>query len=378
MNPDELTAKIKEQKYPPGVRFVFLLALSAFTAFLSIHLASAGVVDRSGNWVLFAISTVMSLSVFVIALLPWAKDRRKRTFVTGLALFLVGTLFLIADLDRAGWLYFLPAIFLACSMLYLTRHGFVPNHQRHPVGMSGYILLGMTILLTMGLTIVFRARDDSSDVILLLFTPVWLLISGILLKIAGSGKKHLAPIKPLLFTGELSILYSFVLLAFLAAAVNSGGDKKDLFYIIAVVSSFLFSICVFFRGLLGNWLCGLLFGKPETEAAKTPDTSIHEAAGIGSVKAVKQHLAAGTNVNAKDVGGETPLHHAALMGHKKIAELLISAGADANAKDLSNETPLDRAVRFKRTEITKLLHEHEANPSTVDKENTGLTPLIFN
>ena len=203
MNPDELTAKIKEQKYPPGVRFVFLLALSAFTAFLSIHLASAGVADRSGNWVLFAISTVMSLSVFVIALLPWAKDRRKRTSVTGLALFFVGTLFLIADLDRAGWLYFLPAIFLACSMLYLTRHGFVPNHQRQPVGMSGYILLGMTILLTMGLTIVFGALDDSSDVILLLSTPFWLLISGIFLKIKGSGKKHLAPIKPLHFTGEI-------------------------------------------------------------------------------------------------------------------------------------------------------------------------------
>jgi ankyrin repeat protein len=76
-------------------------------------------------------------------------------------------------------------------------------------------------------------------------------------------------------------------------------------------------------------------------------------------------LAAGTNVNVKDVDGETPLHKAALMGHKKITQLLISAGADANAKDLSNETPLDRAIRFKRTEITKLLHEHEAKPSTV-------------
>ena len=180
---------MSEQKYPPGVRFVFLLALSAFTAFLSIHLASAGVADRSGSWVLFAISTVMSLSVFVIALLPWAKDRRKRTFVTGLALFLVGTLFLIADLDRAGWLEFLTAIFLACSILYLTRHGFVPNHQRRPVGVLGYILLSLTFLITPVLTIfsIYVVAETRADEVFLLITPAWLLFSGIILKVAGSG-----------------------------------------------------------------------------------------------------------------------------------------------------------------------------------------------
>ena len=72
----------------------------------------------------------------------------------------------------------------------------------------------------------------------------------------------MAPIKPLLFTGELSVLFSFPLFAFLAVAENSRGDK-EMFYAIALGSSVIFSLCVLFRGLLGNWLCGLLFGKPE-------------------------------------------------------------------------------------------------------------------
>ena len=64
-----------------------------------------------------------------------------------------------------------------------------------------------------------------------------------------------------------------------------------------------------------------------------PDISIHKAAGEGNIEVVKQHLAAGTDVNAKNDGGYTPLHYAAFNGHKEIAELLIAKGADVNAKD---------------------------------------------
>ena len=67
-----------------------------------------------------------------------------------------------------------------------------------------------------------------------------------------------------------------------------------------------------------------------------PDISIHEAAEAGNIEVVKQHLAAGTDVNAKNEWGDgesTPLHYAAFNGHKEIAELLIAKGADVNAKD---------------------------------------------
>ena len=41
----------------------------------------------------------------------------------------------------------------------------------------------------------------------------------------------------------------------------------------------------------------------EPPTAKVPDISIHDAAENGKIEAVKQHLAAGTGVNAKDDNG---------------------------------------------------------------------------
>jgi len=72
--------------------------------------------------------------------------------------------------------------------------------------------------------------------------------------------------------------------------------------------------------------------------------SIHVAAAVGNIKAVKQHLAAGEDVNAKDEFGYTPLHNAAWIGHKEIAELLISKGADVNVVDGDGYTALDWAI----------------------------------
>jgi ankyrin repeat protein len=86
-----------------------------------------------------------------------------------------------------------------------------------------------------------------------------------------------------------------------------------------------------------------------------PDVSIHDAAEEGNIKAVKQHLAAGTDVDAKDMNGETPLNWAAYNGHKEIAELLIANGADVNAADKYGETPLGETQRY---EIADLLRKH--------------------
>ena len=74
-----------------------------------------------------------------------------------------------------------------------------------------------------------------------------------------------------------------------------------------------------------------------------PSVDIHKAAKDGNIKAVKKHLAAGTDVNAKDGGGWTPLHCAAFNAEKEIVELLIAAGADVNAKDNGGGTPLDES-----------------------------------
>ena len=97
--------------------------------------------------------------------------------------------------------------------------------------------------------------------------------------------------------------------------------------------------------------------KVEPPTAKAPDISIHDAALEGNIEVVKQHLAAGTDVNAKDKPYGTPLHSAA---NKEIAELLIANGADVNAKDVGGRTPLDRANGYvaNRDETVSLLRKH--------------------
>ena len=84
--------------------------------------------------------------------------------------------------------------------------------------------------------------------------------------------------------------------------------------------------------------------QPESPTTKAPDISIIEAATTGHIDAVKQHLAAGADVNAKTEVGATPLHGAVTFGHNEIVELLIAAGADVNAKGLGGTTPLDSAI----------------------------------
>ncbi len=68
-------------------------------------------------------------------------------------------------------------------------------------------------------------------------------------------------------------------------------------------------------------------------AAEKPELSIQKAVLDGNIAVLKQHLAAGTDVNAKGEWEETPLHRAASVGHKEITKLLIANGADVNAKD---------------------------------------------
>ena len=97
--------------------------------------------------------------------------------------------------------------------------------------------------------------------------------------------------------------------------------------------------------------------QPEPPTAKVPDIPIHNAARTGNIQAVKQHLDAGTDVDAKDGFGlgRTPLHFAAREGHKKIVELLIDKGADMNAKANDGTTPLDMADD---KETAELLRKH--------------------
>ena len=84
----------------------------------------------------------------------------------------------------------------------------------------------------------------------------------------------------------------------------------------------------------------LLVGCGPSEA----ELALMDAAIDGNIEAVKQHLAAGTKVDAiMGFDGRTPLLGAVRKGHKEIAEMLIDRNPDMNALDNNGDTPLDLA-----------------------------------
>jgi len=101
---------------------------------------------------------------------------------------------------------------------------------------------------------------------------------------------------------------------------------------------------------------------------KKPTISIWRGAEKGDIEAVKEHLAAGTDVNAMNIYENTPLHSAAWNGHTEIIQLLIAEGANVNAVTGRGETPLDWAEKVRLTdtsekkatkkEIAGLLRQH--------------------
>ena len=125
------------------------------------------------------------------------------------------------------------------------------------------------------------------------------------------------------------------------------------------------------HGDIGNKIADLLRKHGGKESPKKPRVSIHVAARDGNIKAVKQHLAYGTDVNVRDVVG-TPLHYATYGGRKEVVELLIDSGADVNAKDVGGWTPLHMAAGDHK-EIAELLIAEGADVNA--KNDDGETPL---
>ena len=104
----------------------------------------------------------------------------------------------------------------------------------------------------------------------------------------------------------------------------------------------------------------------EAKDDKFVGTFLHWASAGGQKEIVELLIAKGADVNATDGDGDTALHLAgSTTASIEIAELLISKGADVNAMNMSppgrrigGMTPLDMATLGNRPEIAALLRKH--------------------
>lgn len=119
-------------------------------------------------------------------------------------------------------------------------------------------------------------------------------------------------------------------------------------------------------------------GKSETSAqsvpqAKAPAVDIHTAVITNNLEALRQHIAAKSNINERDpFGGSSPLISACVFGKPEAAKVLIEAGADINFQNNDGSTPLHTAAFFCRPEIVKMLIAKGADRTI--KNKYGATP----
>jgi ankyrin repeat protein len=73
-------------------------------------------------------------------------------------------------------------------------------------------------------------------------------------------------------------------------------------------------------------------------------TPLHFAADVGDRELVRALVAAGAEVDARSVAGQTPLWWACNNGHLATAQELLSAGADPNARSTEGYSPLGRVL----------------------------------
>jgi len=157
--------------------------------------------------------------------------------------------------------------------------------------------------------------------------------------------------------------------------------------------------------------------QPEPPTAEAPAISIHVAARYGNIEAVKQHIDAGTDVNAKDAAGWMPLdmveegplrlrkkhteiadllrkhggktqawfkagdsiHIAAGAGHIEAVKQHLVDGANVNARRATRDAPLHVAALGGRKEVAELLISKGAdvNAKILSGVLKGETPLDF-
>ncbi|MEQ8471309.1 MAG: ankyrin repeat domain-containing protein [Marinoscillum sp.] len=120
--------------------------------------------------------------------------------------------------------------------------------------------------------------------------------------------------------------------------------------------------------------CGQSSNNTNEKAAGAPDVDIHTAVISGNLDVVKQHIEAGSDLNAPDpFGGSSPLITASLFGQPEIAKELLDAGVKVNFTNNEGSTALHTAAFFCKKEMVHLLIMNGADKSI--RNNYGATAL---
>lgn len=111
-------------------------------------------------------------------------------------------------------------------------------------------------------------------------------------------------------------------------------------------------------------------------AARKQNIDLFEAAAIGDIVLLKQHLQNKPElISAYSVDGFTPLGLACFFGHQKIAAYLVELGANVNqpSKNDFAVCPIHSACAISNIELSRLLIENGADVNV--KQRSGITAL---
>ncbi len=110
-----------------------------------------------------------------------------------------------------------------------------------------------------------------------------------------------------------------------------------------------------------------------------PKVSIFQAVAIRDVETVRAYLDKGTDVNARDAGGDTLLFGAVFSGSADAVKLLLDRGADPKGSE--GRAPLGAAAAYGYTEIARMLLDKGADIDVQIPSGTAgggsYTPLIY-
>ena len=114
------------------------------------------------------------------------------------------------------------------------------------------------------------------------------------------------------------------------------------------------------RAFLVSITLGVALGGVVGCGPSAPRTTLHQAVQKGDLKAIQQHIAAGSDLNAKDRIGYTALQLAVMKGDLPIVQALVGGGADLSRTGPGGKTALDLSREKGRVAITQFLTQRPA------------------